>query len=453
MPSQLETDSLDLSVMVESESEPVGRALTMGVLGLVLWAPIPFGSTEGWSQGFLQSWAFALLLPWTMRLRRAHPSEIRLDIPMWLLLAGALVGAAQVLAPPSFGSVDPYLTFRASIHLVALAAFFAVASNALAAAPHLLRTYAKTLIVWGGALALYAIVQHFAGQGQYALLRKFQLAQPFGTYVNRNHYAGFAVMLSPLALAFGIFKGRGEDWRAFYGLAAVLLVLSVMLTTSRGGVLAALCALTCFFAFVLRERRQTRQLALGAVVVIPAAIALGVAWMGVEPLVSRFQADEAETYQMQQVGRFALWRNSLNIIRERPILGSGLGAYEIAYTRWDTSNGRYRVEESHNDYLQCLTDAGVVGGALALIFIAWLFKTSLRRIQESDGARSPLNRFIRVGSLSGCVGMLVHSFFDFNLQIPANAVLFLFLVVLATVRLEDGANEVQSLQLAGGGRR
>jgi O-antigen ligase len=99
----------------------------------------------------------------------------------------------------------------------------------------------------------------------------------------------------------------------------------------------------------------------------------------------------------------------------------------------------YRLEQAHNDYLQILSDAGIVGGLLGLLFVAWLFRTALARMQSHDRFR----RGVALGALAGCAGVLVHSFFDFTLHALANALMFLVLAALATLNGRVEEPEVQ----------
>ncbi len=125
------------------------------------------------------------------------------------------------------------------------------------------------------------------------------------------------------------------------------------------------------------------------------------------------------------------------MIKEHPLLGTGLGAFSAVYTRHDTGSGMYRLEQAHNDYLQILTDGGVVGALLALAFVVVLFRQGFRRLQSRDKFR----RGVALGALTGCAGALVHSAFDFTLHTTANALLFLLLAALATMngRVEEAA--------------
>ena len=89
----------------------------------------------------------------------------------------------------------------------------------------------------------------------------------------------------------------------------------------------------------------------------------------------------------------------------------------------------YRLEQAHNDYLQILADAGIVGALLGLAFLIILFSKGFARRNTSDNFRSG----IATGALAGCFAVLVHSAFDFTLHTTANALLFLVLAAMATL--------------------
>jgi O-antigen ligase len=137
------------------------------------------------------------------------------------------------------------------------------------------------------------------------------------------------------------------------------------------------------------------------------------------------------------------------MISANPILGVGLGAYETAYPLYskdDMTNkagASYSVDRAHNDYLQALADCGVVGGAIVLWFIVSLFRAVAR------GARSEnsLLRAFAIGGGAGLFGMLIHSLFDFNLQLPSNALLFLLLAaIVSAVREREAVSAAMSVE-------
>jgi O-antigen ligase len=126
---------------------------------------------------------------------------------------------------------------------------------------------------------------------------------------------------------------------------------------------------------------------------------------------------------------------TVDIIKTNPILGVGLGAFGVVYTGYDSRNGLLRLEQVHNDYLQVLSDGGIIGAALGLLFLVSLFRQGFARRESKDVFR----RGVATGALAGCFAVLVHSFFDFTLHTPSNTLLFLILCALATMngRVED----------------
>ena len=119
----------------------------------------------------------------------------------------------------------------------------------------------------------------------------------------------------------------------------------------------------------------------------------------------------------------------MDVIKAHPVIGSGLGSFGVIYTRYDSRNGLYRLEQAHNDYLQILSDGGIVGGLLGLSFLVILFRKGFARRNTDDKFR----RGIVTGALAGCFAVLVHSAFDFTLHTTSNALLFLILAAMATL--------------------
>jgi O-antigen ligase len=128
------------------------------------------------------------------------------------------------------------------------------------------------------------------------------------------------------------------------------------------------------------------------------------------------------------------WQTALRIFLNHPIIGVGLDAFGAAYSIYDTSSGAFRIEQAHNDYLQILADAGILGFASVAGFIFLLIKDGTTRIRESSAG---FRRGAAIGALAGCVGILAHSFFDFPLRTPANAFIFLMLAAIATVSIPE----------------
>ena len=106
-----------------------------------------------------------------------------------------------------------------------------------------------------------------------------------------------------------------------------------------------------------------------------------------------------------------------------------MGALVAVYPRYEISYDGKLVDHVHNDYIEMLAETGVLGGLCGLAFLWILFRQAKTCYAAEQGHFS---RALHAGAVTGLCGILLHSFVDFNLHIPANAVLFLLVAYLAT---------------------
>jgi O-antigen ligase len=152
-------------------------------------------------------------------------------------------------------------------------------------------------------------------------------------------------------------------------------------------------------------------------------------WIGGNQLTRRLTTLNSETRQELSGGvRVTIDRDCLRMWRERPVVGWGLGTFPVVYPRFRSFYTSFFVNEAHNDYLQLLVETGLVGFAIALWFLVVTFRRAWAKLENWT---ETANGTLTVAALLGCVGILVHSFLDFNVQIPANAALFFVLCALA----------------------
>ncbi len=121
-------------------------------------------------------------------------------------------------------------------------------------------------------------------------------------------------------------------------------------------------------------------------------------------------------------------KDSLKMFLQRPIWGWGLGTFPIVYPRYRSFYTNLFINEAHNDYAQLLTEMGLLGFTLALWFLTGVYR---RGLLASQRWQNHWDGMLSLAALIGCTGILLHSFVDFNLQIPANAALFYVLCALA----------------------
>ena len=152
-------------------------------------------------------------------------------------------------------------------------------------------------------------------------------------------------------------------------------------------------------------------------------------WLGGNELTRRLVSIQSEAHQEITGGvRFTIDRDCLRMFRDRPLLGWGLGAFPVVYPQFRSFYTSFFVNEAHNDYLQLLVETGLPGFGLAIWFLAITFRGARKKFKNWT---ETINGTLTVAAILGCTGILVHSLLDFNLQIPANAVLFYVLCAVA----------------------
>ena len=432
------------------------RFIILALCLAVVLSTLAFGTVHSWTLGLFYLGAVFMLLAWMADAWRTRRLRISLNFLQLPLVGIILLGLVQLLPlgaseagsalasdlhaePVRSLSLDPYTTRFVLIQFVSLLIYFA-AALAFVDSPRRLRTLVRTLIIFGFLLAVFGIIQFFVSPERIFGLRETRQSLAFGPFINRHHFAGCMEMALALPLGLLLSGAIEREKYIIYGFAAGLMGIAVILTNSRGGMLS-LVAEVMFLVIVsgLARRRSEREgkresrvrtvaLRAGLGVGLLAVLFTGVLFFGGEEALNRLvgtaNAEDPTT------GRLHFWRGTVDIIREHPLLGTGLGAFSLAYTRYDTSNGRlYRLEQAHNDYLQTLSDAGIVGALLGVVFLVALFRMAFRRMQSE----STFRRGTALGALAGCFGVLVHSFFDFPLHTTSNALLFLVMAALATV--------------------
>jgi len=412
----------------------------------VVMTTMAFGTVHAWALGLFQLSAAAVVVLWVLDAWRTGTLRVSRNLLQLPLLGLIAVGAAQLLLPGGGNTLtqDPHATRYALIQLSALFVYFA-AALAFVDSPRRLRVVTRTVIIFGFLLALYGLMQHFVNPATIFFVREPKQAAPFGPYVNRHHFAGYMELTMALPLGL-ILAGAVERERILlYAFASAVMGIALVMTNSRGGMLSMLAEVFFLALVAARVRREGRvegaaggrvralaaRLGLGFVMVL--AVFVGVLYFGGEEAVSRLLG--TVNSEDPTTGRAHFWQATWRMIQDRPVLGAGLGAFSAVYPRYDTSNGLYRLEQAHNDYLQLLSDAGVVGFLLGVVFVVALVRVAVARMQSHDRVR----RGVALGALAGCAGVLVHSFFDFTLHTTANALLFLLLAALATLngRVEE----------------
>jgi O-antigen ligase len=391
---------------------------------LLMFAPIAFGAVESWAIFVLQSAAAILFSAWTLRQIRAGQVNIRWN-PVFLPMAAfAVLTLVQLL--PGISSYR-HATESSLLLYVAYGMVCFLLTQVLERTTHL-RQVTTAFVVYGAGLAMLAVLQSLSSNGKLYWIRTPRFGGwIYGPYVNHNHYAGLMEMLTPIPLvfAFSRYAQGKKKWAA--AAAAAFMGASIFLSGSRGGMAAFAVQIAIFFVFLFRERTQNRiALLMGAFLLIALA---SVAWIGGSDVSSRIStlADYKHPDLNADI-RLKIDRDAMRMISARPLLGWGLGTFADVYPQFRSFYTNSLVNEAHNDYLQTLIETGIMGFAIGI----WLMVTAIRgALRKMKNWASDVNGIMALAALLGISGILVHSLVDFNLEVPANALLFFVLCTLA----------------------
>ncbi|MEK6405894.1 MAG: O-antigen ligase family protein [Acidobacteriota bacterium] len=431
----------------------VDRSIAAGLMVAVVFTTLALGTVEAWSVAIFELIVLVLVLLWAVKAILDKHLELRIPSAALPLGAFVLLGLAQSIAVTdregrtSSLSMDVEATRGAVAVIFFLFVCFLITANFFTS-PERLRTLANFLIIFGLALAVFALIQHFTWEGKLFWVRPTVGAGTGGPFVNRNHFAGYMEMLIPIPIALALSRAVGGEARLFFGFAAAIMGIAQVSSLSRGG-MVSLAAGVLFLAAVSGRRKrddpeERKRFSfifsrVSVMLLMLAAIVVGVFWVGADFEIIKRVADEPVT-SSAAAGREAIWADTLTMFRAHPILGVGLGAFETVYPMYGRGDGTLLIQFAHNDYLQVLSDGGLVGGAIAMWFIVVLARAAARATKFAH----PLARALGLGSAAGIFALLVHSLFDFNLQIPSNALLFLVLsAVVSRIGAKVRAGEVE----------
>jgi O-antigen ligase len=204
---------------------------------------------------------------------------------------------------------------------------------------------------------------------------------------------------------------------------AILLFVALVLSQSRMGIISAVASTLVLFTLVLTSGWQRTNAIL--VVALFLLVAVGVVnWIGPEPVIGRFQTLGQE-YGKMGPNRLSFWMDTTRLIRDHPLLGSGLGTFSVDYPIEQTSYERAFVGHAHNDYLEFASEMGL---PCALLFFGALFYLLFQGVRYIRNSEPGFGRILFLGSFGGLIAILIHSLSDFNLHIPANGLLFAVLL-------------------------
>jgi O-antigen ligase len=412
----------DVSRQCERDGRTALKMVRIGLCILFAFSVLAFGTVEVWSQSLLEIAAGMLFFLWAIIVSRDSKGTIYWNPLIWPILSILAIGSLQLL----FGGTPyRYLTRLELLRFGAYLIIFFLSVQVFRERLDL-KKLAWFLIFLCFGVSLFGIIQHFTSEGSLYWLRPLKVGDPFGPYVNRNHFAGFVELTLPIGLAMLVFRGVPRDVYPLVGLLSIVPAGALILSGSRGGIVSFAFEIAVLWLLARVKQASERPQFVGVGIVALAALAL-IAWLGAGRAIERFSTIHIGEVTVDR--RVSMFRGAAHLFEDHPIVGVGLGSLVAAYPRYETVYDGKLVDHVHDDYIEMIAETGLLGGICGLTFLWILFRLAKSCYAAEQGHFS---RALRAGAVTGLCGMLLHSFVDFNLHIPSNALLFLLLAHLAT---------------------
>lgn len=390
--------------------------LPLGLCSLLMFGILALGAVEEWATFALEAGSVALLLLWagkSLAAKRLTLSSNPLYLPALSFLG--IIVAQMALRTSAYFYATKYEALKyicfGIILLIAVECFATGAAR---------RGFALIMSAFGALYALFALVQNLTSNGKIFWLYAPQSgATIYGSYVNRDHYAGLVEMLVPIPLVLSMTRLLNGAQRVLLAFGGALMATTIFLSGSRGGMFSFACEMAILAALIFGKTRRPRAM-LGYIAVCVVIVML-VSYVAGGGVLGRLG-------DLSPGMRVNMTRDSVRMFLDRPMLGWGLGTFPTVYPRYRSFYTNRFVNAAHNDYAQLLAETGLLGFACMVLFLVFLFRAGTASLHNWERSWTSA---VSLAALIGCTGVLLHSFVDFNLQIPGNAACFYALCGLA----------------------
>lgn len=410
--------------------ELLDRWCERGILGLVLailvWGPLATGAVRAFDFLVLQGLALGVMALWVARLWLQPRPQFLWPPITWAVLAFV----AYAIGRYCTADIE-YLARQELVRIAVYAVVFLAVLNNLHRQEST-QVISFTLVFVAMAIAGYAVYQYLTGSSRVLFFSTPYQYRGTGTFISPNHLGGFLEMILPLGLAYALTGRVRPVTRIMLGYATLVMLAGVAVSVSRGSWAATALAVTVFFGLLLFHRRYR----------LPALAALGVLLLAGAVVVPKSYMAQLRVKRALPAGsrtdfRVSVWGATVEMWRDNPWFGVGPAHFDARFNEYRPEGIQKAPVWSHNDYLNALADWGVAGTALVLaawgLLAAGVVKT-WRYVRSADGDLGPRkgsNRFAFVlGGSIGLVAILAHSVVDFNMHIPANAILAVTLMAM-----------------------
>jgi O-antigen ligase len=404
------------------------RGILALVLGVLVFSPVAMGAARLQEFLVVQFLTLLALLLWVVRVWVCERPKFLLPPMSWAALTFSGYAIARY-----FGADVEYVAREEVLRVLVYTSLFFLVLNNLHRQEST-QIIGFTMFAVATAVSFYALYQFVTKSDLVFGYHTSYKGRGSGTFVCPNHLGGFLEMLLPLALAYA-FVGRGKPLtKIIIGYTALVMVMGIAVTVSRGTAIAAGFGLA-FMAVLLLMQRPFRIHGL----ILLAGLFLGgfLAAINSNFFQQRFKLALSPDRLDLNI-RMDMWDSAYRMWRDKPWLGVGPAHFDELFRIYRPADVQLQADRVHNDYLNTLTDWGIAGSAIIVIALGMLTVGVIkvwRHVQRADRAFSSntSDKFAFVlGASCGVIAILLHSLVDFNMHIPANAILAVTLMALLT---------------------
>jgi tetratricopeptide (TPR) repeat protein/O-antigen ligase len=399
------------------------RILQIILISIIVFTPFPFGSVKPWAITLIELASLILGLFWFFKLLARGRIEF-ISTPLNLLIIFWLgFTLFQLFTSTSYFEATRTEFFKFLSYSTIILVFI----NNIHRKSQMEKII-TSLIVVGFTISLLGIIQDLTWNGKlFWIFPLTHRVRVFGPYINKDHFAGYIVMLIPLAIGylFSLRGGNRVSMKWFSVLAIMFMLAGLFLSQSRGGVISLFLSLVVMVLVLSRMESARIEKQLPFLFALVLFIAL--AWFFSGSFAQKMHLSNDPSWK----ARLWAWKGTIKIVKDFPLLGTGLGTFMHVFPKYRLPETKLFFTHAHNDFLELLSEVGVVGFVLVSIF--WLLFLS-KTLRLLFSRRDTWAIYLTTGGLSSLLAIFIFSFSDFNLHIPANAVLFSITIgIVATV--------------------
>jgi O-antigen ligase len=410
------------------------------VLFILVFGPLAAGAVPITAFVVIQGAAAIVAVLWSFRLWFERDFRILWPPISWVVLVFLAYSIVQ------YHRADIEYVARLELMRIVVYAllFFALLHN-LNRQEHA-RWIMLTMVSLGMLLAMYAVCQFATGWDRvWTLPNTHYRGRGTGTYFNPNHLVGLLEMILPLGLSYTIMGRIGHLMRIYLGYASLVILAGIGVTVSRGGWIATCLALLMLFGLLAFRRGYRLPVIVALVVLLVGSVGIATRSQFVKRRLELIAKPESGT----NLSRQWIWQAAYRMWQDHFWTGVGPAHFDHRFRAYRPNFPEIsgRPDRAHNDYLNTLADWGVIGAAILSVGCGLLFwgilKTwkFVRRESTEFGTRTGNRAALVIGASTGLLAILIHSFTDFNMHIPANALLAVVLAALLTSHLRYASEQ------------